>query len=62
MQRWLVPAACAALALPSLAQQRLDPSRLIPIRGEVRHAGTVDVTTGRWTRRPHVVAASEAAG
>jgi hypothetical protein len=43
-------AASAALSCLSFAQQRLDPSRLYPVTGPVRDAGTVDVTTGKWTR------------
>jgi hypothetical protein len=42
--------AAATFALPLAAQQRLDPSRLYPITSPIRHAGTVDVTTGRWTK------------
>jgi hypothetical protein len=44
-------AACAALcSLPLAAQQKLDPSRVYPITTPVKNAGSVDVTTGRWTR------------
>jgi hypothetical protein len=42
--------AAATFVLPLAAQQRLDPSRMYPITSPIRHAGTVDVTTGRWTR------------
>ncbi len=46
----LAALAAVALALPVTAQQRPDPSRLFPITTPIRNAGTVDVTTGRWTR------------
>jgi len=40
----------STLAATSSSQQRLDPGRLYPVTAPVRHAGIVDVTTGRWTR------------
>ena len=42
--------AAVSLALPLGAQQRLDPSRMYPITSPIRDAGTVDVTTGKWTK------------
>jgi hypothetical protein len=35
---------------PAAAQHRLDRLRLYPITSPIKHAGTVDVTTGRWTK------------
>ena len=46
----LLPASLVLVSLPATAQQTLDPSRLYPITTPIRDAGTVDVTTGRWTR------------
>jgi hypothetical protein len=43
-------ALAAACVLPLATQVRLDPSRTYPITTPIRNAGTVDVTTGRWTR------------
>jgi hypothetical protein len=40
------------LALSAAAQEQLPRSRLFPITAPIRDAGTVDVTTGKWTR-PH---------
>jgi hypothetical protein len=35
---------------PLVAQQSLDRSRLYPITSPIKDAGTVDVTTGKWTK------------
>jgi hypothetical protein len=45
----LVLAASAALPCMAFAQQRLDPSRLYPVTAPIKNAGTVDVSTGKWT-------------
>ena len=41
---------CALIAVPAAAQQLAPNKRIYPITAPVRDAGTVDVTTGRWTR------------
>jgi hypothetical protein len=50
----LHPASLAVLAAlcatPTAAQQKLDPSRMYPITTPIKNAGTVDVTTGKWTK------------
>lgn len=43
-------AAAALLASPALPQQPVPPGRLQPITAPVRDAGTLDVSTGKWTR------------
>jgi hypothetical protein len=40
----------ALLSTLAHAQERLPAGRSFPVTGEPRDAGTVDVTTGRWTR------------
>jgi hypothetical protein len=55
MKLALVLAAPAALTCLAFAQQRLDPSRLYPITAPIKDAGTVDVTTGKWTKPAQLV-------
>ena len=57
----LIIGGAALLCSTAFAQQRLDPSRMIPITGEVKNAGVVDVTTGKWTR-PNAAQATTKAG
>jgi hypothetical protein len=47
---YLIAAGAALLCTSAAAQQRLDPSRMYPITTPVKNAGTVDVTTGKWTK------------
>jgi hypothetical protein len=47
---YLIAAGAALLCTTAAAQQRLDPSRMYPITTPVKNAGTVDVTTGKWTK------------
>jgi hypothetical protein len=47
---YLIAAGAALLCSSAAAQQRLDPSRMYPITTPVKNAGTVDVTTGKWTK------------
>src|SRR5687767_11212643 len=51
MFRLFSVAACAALLCGmAAAQHSLDRSRLYPVTSPIRNAGTVDVTTGKWTK------------
>jgi len=47
---YLIAAGAALLCTSAAAQQKLDPSRMYPITTPVKNAGTVDVTTGKWTK------------
>jgi len=47
---YLIAAGAALLCTTAAAQQKLDPSRMYPITTPVKNAGTVDVTTGKWTK------------
>jgi hypothetical protein len=50
MKLAVILAASAALSSMVFAQQRLDPSRLYPVTAPLKNAGTVDVSTGKWTK------------
>ncbi len=58
--RLLAAGVLILLAGELAAQQRIDPSRLHPIRRPPRHAGTVDVTTGKWTKPSHAATTQKA--
>jgi hypothetical protein len=47
---YLIAAGAALLCTSAAAQQKLDPSRMYPITTPIKNAGTVDVTTGKWTK------------
>jgi hypothetical protein len=47
---YLIAAGAALLCTSAAAQQKLDPSRMYPITSPIKNAGTVDVTTGKWTK------------
>jgi len=47
---YLIAAGAALLCSTATAQQKLDPSRMYPITTPIKNAGTVDVTTGKWTK------------
>jgi hypothetical protein len=47
---YLIAAGAALLCTTATAQQKLDPSRMFPITTPIKNAGTVDVTTGKWTK------------
>jgi hypothetical protein len=47
------------LAASAAAQQRFPESRKFPITAPIRNAGTVDVTTGKWTRAGAAKAGSQ---
>jgi hypothetical protein len=49
----LIAAGAVLLCSTAAAQQRLDPARMVPITGPIKDAGTVDVTTGKWTKPSH---------
>ena len=38
----------ALLAAPAGAQHELDSARLVPVTSPIKHAGAIDVATGRW--------------
>jgi hypothetical protein len=46
----VVLAVVLSFPAPLLAQQPVPAGRLVPITAPIRDAGTVDVTTGRWTK------------
>ena len=46
----LIVAGAALLCSTAAAQHRIDPARMVPVTGQIRNAGTVDVTTGKWTK------------
>ena len=51
MFRLFSVATCAALLCgTAAAQHELDRSRIYPVTSPIRNAGTVDVTTGKWTK------------
>jgi hypothetical protein len=45
----LIVAGAALLCSTAAAQHRIDPARMVPVTGQLRNAGTVDITTGTWT-------------
>lgn len=45
----LIVAGAALLCSTALAQQQLDPARRLPVTVPLKNAGTLDVTTGKWT-------------
>jgi hypothetical protein len=45
----LIVAGAALLCSTALAQHDLGSGRLVPVTSPIKNAGTVDVTTGRWT-------------
>jgi hypothetical protein len=47
---YLIAAGAALLCTSAAAQQKLDPSRMYPITTPIKNAGTVDITTGKWTK------------
>ena len=47
---YLIAAGAALLCTSAAAQHKLDPSRMYPITTPIKNAGTVDVTTGKWTK------------
>jgi hypothetical protein len=47
---YLIAAGAALLCSTAVAQQKLDPSRLYPVTAPIKNAGTVDVSTGKWTK------------
>lgn len=55
---YLIAAGAALLCTSAAAQQKLDPSRMYPITTPIKNAGTVDVTTGKWTKPGQQVKAS----
>jgi hypothetical protein len=58
----LIAAGAVLLCSTAAAQQRLDPARMHPITGPIKNAGTVDVTTGKWTKPSQHVAGVQKAG
>ncbi len=54
--------AVGLLAGDLAAQNRIDPARLHPVKHPPRHAGTVDVTTGKWSKPAHAIATQKAGG
>lgn len=54
---YLIAAGAALLCTSAAAQQKLDPSRMYPITTPIKNAGTVDVTTGKWTKPGQTVKA-----
>ncbi len=49
----LIAAGAVLLCSTAAAQQRIDPARMFPITGPIKDAGTIDVTTGKWTKPGH---------
>src|SRR5687767_8796136 len=45
----LIVAGAALLCSTATAQHELDSARRIPVTVPIKHAGTVDITTGTWT-------------
>ena len=56
---YLIAAGAALLCTSAAAQQKLDPSRMYPITTPIKNAGTVDVTTGKWTKPGQSVKAGQ---
>lgn len=46
----LIVAGAALLCSTAVAQKQIDSSKIFPITSPIRYAGSVDVTTGKWTR------------
>ncbi len=58
----LTIAGAIVLCSVASAQQRIDPARMFPITGRIKDAGTIDVTTGKWTKPSQAGTASKALG